>query len=217
MHINLDDTISDIPVREIRKMLRKNNVLGIENVMEDLRIDKDHAIALIGELNNRELIEPYAELASYSEILYWSTTVNGNALAIAKAGKPIRRRSAEQILSKFMERVQEVTTNPYYLYKVRTVVVFGSYLSDSPTVNDIDIALELAPKESDREHLGELIEQRIKLLLQQGKRPKNIVEYALLPQIEIYRFLKSRSRALSLHDIDDTTWQSSKHLVVYQD
>lgn len=217
MRINLDDTISDVPVRKIRKMLKKSRVLSIESIKEELDIDENHATALLGELLNRELIEPDTEIARHSETPYWKTTINGNAFAMAKAGKPIRRKSAEQILSKFMERVREVCSNPYYLYKVKTVVVFGSYLSDSPTMNDIDVAVEIVWKETDMERRGELLEERIELLLQQGKRPNNVVEQVSLPETEVRRFLKSRSRALSLHDIDDKIWQSSKHLVVYQD
>jgi predicted nucleotidyltransferase len=217
MRINLNDTISGIPVRNVRKMLKKSHVLCVDNVMENLGIDENHATALIAELISRELIQPHTVMAHHSETSYWKTTLSGNAFAIAKAGKPIRRKSAEKIFAKFMDRVREVTTSPYYLYKVKTVVVFGSYLSDSSTVNDIDIALEIVPKESDTERFGELLDQRRDLLLQQGKHPKNIVEYVSLPEIEVYRFLKSRSRALSLHSISDKTWRTSKHLVVFQD
>jgi hypothetical protein len=84
-------------------------------------------------------------------------------------------------------------------------------------MNDIGVAVKIVPKETDVERFGELLEERIELLLQQGKHLNNIVEQVSLPETEVRRFLKSRSRALSLHDISDTTWQSSKHLVVYQD
>jgi predicted nucleotidyltransferase len=217
MRIDLNDTISDIPVRRIRKMLKKSRVLSIESVREELEISEKQAADLLDELISRELIRPDSEMAQHSETPYWRTTINGNAFAMAKAGKPIVRKSAEEIFTRFMERVREVCANPYYLYKVKTVVLFGSYLSDSSTMNDIDIAIEVVPKETNTERFGELLEQRREFLLQEGKHPNSILEYASLPQIEVYRFLKSRSRALSLHDISDTTWESTKHLVVHQD
>jgi predicted nucleotidyltransferase len=217
MRIDLNETISAIPVRQIRNMLRKDRLFSTENVMEDLKLDETRANVLLKELVNRGMLELDTETPRYSDTLYWRTTVAGNAFAMAKAGKPIRRKSAEQIFAKFMERVQEVSTNPYYLYKVKTVVVFGSYLSESSTMNDIDIAVEVVWKEANMERREELLEDRIKLLIHQGKHPRNVVEYATLPQIEVYRHLKSRSRAISLHDVSDTTWQSSKHRIVYQD
>jgi hypothetical protein len=115
MRINLNDTISDMPVRKIRKMLRKSRVLSIESSMEKLDIDGNRATVLLGELTSRELIKPDIERARHSRTSYWKTTINGNAFAIAKAGKPIRRKSAEQILAKLIERAREVNTNPYYL------------------------------------------------------------------------------------------------------
>jgi predicted nucleotidyltransferase len=217
MRINLNDTISGVPVRQIRKMLRKDHLLSIENIMEELKIDEAHATVLLKELIDRGMLELDTETPRYSNTPYWRTTITGNAFAIAKAGKPITRKSAERILSNFMERVREVCANPYYLYKVKTVVIFGSYLSDSPTMNDIDVAVEIVWKETDLERRGELLEERIELLIRQGKRPKNIVERVTLPETEVRRFLKSHSPALSLHDVSDEIWRSSKHLVVYQD
>jgi predicted nucleotidyltransferase len=77
------------------------------------------------------------------------------------------------------------------------VVLFGSYIRDAETVNDIDIAVELAPKIDD-------IELRIKLYAQRRRKCKrrfrNLTDYLGWPMQEVWLYLKSRSRALSLHD-----------------
>lgn len=79
---------------------------------------------------------------------------------MASAAWPVTRAKADQIFADFMERVQKVNDDPYYLFRVTRVVLFGSYIRDTPTVNDIDIALQLVPKIDDLNRRGEIYEQR---------------------------------------------------------
>jgi predicted nucleotidyltransferase len=44
--------------------------------------------------------------------------------------------------------VKEVNEAGKFLYRVRKVALFGSFLTESSTVGDLDIAIELVPKES---------------------------------------------------------------------
>ncbi|MFO7583254.1 MAG: hypothetical protein R6W69_00880 [Anaerolineales bacterium] len=39
-------------------------------------------------------------------------------------------------------------------------ILFGSFLGDSETVGDVDIALNISPKEKDTEIFGEQLDQR---------------------------------------------------------
>ena len=39
--------------------------------------------------------------------------------------------------------------NPYFLYKVTKVYLFGSYLPEAERINDIDLAVKLEPREKD--------------------------------------------------------------------
>ena len=78
----------------------------------------------------------------------WRKTLNGSTLGLASAAKPVLRKTADSVLVKFMERVQIVNSDSKFLIKVKKVLIFGSYLTQSPKINDIDIAVELAWKEN---------------------------------------------------------------------
>ena len=118
---------------------------------------------------------------------------------MATAAKPVTRAKADQIFAEFMERVQKVNDDPYYLFRVTRVVLFGSYIHDTPTVNDIDIALQLAPKVDDLDRRGELYEQRRR---ESPRIFRNLIDLIGWPMNEVWLFLKSRSRTLSLHDFE---------------
>jgi predicted nucleotidyltransferase len=87
-----------------------------------------------------------------SESPAWSTTIKGNALAMASAAGPVLRKTAERLLAEFLDRVKEVRESDTYLYRVKRVILFGSMLDqDRSHVNDIDLVVELVHKVKDRE------------------------------------------------------------------
>lgn len=77
---------------------------------------------------------------------------------MATAAKPVTRAKADLIFTGFMLRVQQVNEDLYYIFKVTRVVLFGSYIQDTETVNDI--AIELAPKIKSRKWREKLYAQR---------------------------------------------------------
>ena len=120
---------------------------------------------------------------------YWRNTVKGCALANASAAKPIKRSTAEKKLAEFLERVEEVRRSDEFLFKVSKVWVFGSYLSDKETIGDIDLSLRLQLKTKDFDEK--------KWRWNESLFPGDI------PHKATVRFLKSRSRSLSFHDMDE--------------
>src|ERR1035438_328791 len=84
--------------------------------------------------------------------------------------------------------------------KVTKVVVLGSYLrADVDRLSDLDIAVELQPKEANWDRLRELTLKRVEQLQAAGRR-FNWLEVEYWWHLEAFRFLKSRSRAISLID-----------------
>ena len=78
-------------------------------------------------------------------------TLDGGTYCQASAAPPIFRATAERKLAEFMERVHRVHADEHYLYCVRRVLVFGSFLTDAPKLNDVDLAIDLARRFADRE------------------------------------------------------------------
>ena len=74
------------------------------------------------------------------KMVSYQMTIRGNALGMAKAGKPVTRASAEEVLRKFLDRVRVVNGRQEVAHGVESVVVFGSYLSDANRLNYLDWA-----------------------------------------------------------------------------
>jgi hypothetical protein len=67
-------------------------------------------------------------------------------------------------------------------------------------LSDLDIAVELQPKEVDWGRLRELTRQRVEQLRMAGRRFRSWLEVEYWWHLEAFRFLKGRSRAISLID-----------------
>jgi predicted nucleotidyltransferase len=160
-------------------------------------------------------IEGYVEPSESSRSALYENTIKGNALAMASAAPPVKRERARQKLADFIERVEKVNEDDQFLYKIDTVVLFGSYLANSETVNDIDLAIKLVPKTGDPDKFRQLSQQRIREALNDGRRFGNIVEEIAWPQTEVKRYLKARSRILSLHDLDDGVLKGAESRIIY--
>ena len=199
MRINPGDTLSGIGIIKIRNFLRRSGQSEkwrADFASSSLQLDEKQTLDVLRELENKGFIEK-DEL--YHGEQYWRNTVHGNALGGATAAKPYKRKTAEKALAEFMQRVRAVNSDPYYLYKVTRVAVFGSYLSGAPEVSDVDVALEVVPKEGDHELLRLQLEKRRQEAERSGKRFNSIAEWAGVAELEVWSFLKSRSRIISIH------------------
>jgi predicted nucleotidyltransferase len=209
MRIDPKETIAGIPILDVRKLLRRTRTFGFteEYVKYSLKLSTDQAAQLIDEMASRGLIkedkpEDLESMEFEVTERYWENTMAGNRLALATAAKPIKRSTAEKAIKGLLERVEELNSNPHYLWKVDKVIVFGSYLSGLPMINDVDIALEITTKENDLQIHNELRDKRIHEAKEGGKKFRSYLEELFWPFNEVVLFLKSRSRTLSLHPVD---------------
>jgi hypothetical protein len=218
MQIDTKEKIAGFPILEIRKFLRKNN--GFESwpesdIIRSFKLDADRAAQVRDALIERGLIERTKGFST--DEMYFCNTIAGNALAVASAAKPTSRKTAEKVFAEFMDRVNTVNTDPYYIYKVRKVILFGSFLGASETVNDIDIAIEVVPKENDHKIFGEQLDARRDDAIAKGRHFRNFLDEVTWPQDEVWLFLKSRSRLLSFHFAEDPILMQVEHKVVFEE
>ena len=83
---------------------------------------------------------------------FWSITRAGKALSSATAAPRVKRVTAERALGEFLGRVDYVNRRPFFLARVVEVVLFGSMLKpEVDRVSDVDLAVEIVPKESNPE------------------------------------------------------------------
>jgi predicted nucleotidyltransferase len=198
MRIDTSSKIGGFPLLKIRDLLKRNSYQNVNIVSNFLNVGPDVAAALLDELVKLELVE----LVNDNHITH-QNTVAGNSLALSKAIPSISREKADLIFAEFMQRVKEVNENPYYLYKVKLVLLFGSYITDAPFVNDIDMAIELIQKEEYKENWREVAKKRLSEAREKGVRFGSFLNQLSYPQTEVRLFLKSKSRYLSFHPTDD--------------
>jgi len=159
----------------------------------------------------------YVETASTGGDRSYKRSLVGSTLAQASAAQPLRRSIARRKLAEFLERVGRINEDDYYLYRVKKVLVFGSYLTGAERINDIDIAIELAHRWQDPDKHKALHDARVQEARRNGRRFGNISEEVSWPETEVLLALKAKSRAVSLHPTNDRILERSDCRTMFED
>jgi predicted nucleotidyltransferase len=200
VRIDSKAVVGGYPVLTIRKLVRKLNNIQYwhaETVQVILRNERSEAEAIVRALVAAGL----AVAAPLCSMDAFTTTQFARSFGSATAAKPITRQTADHALSQLLDRVNQVNTMECFLARVTKVVVLKSYLrADVDRLSDLDIGVELQPKETNWDRLRELTLHRVEQLQMAGRRFGNWIEVECWWHLEAFRFLKSRSRAISLID-----------------
>ena len=161
MRINSECTVGGFPALLVRKLVRAlTNRLywDLETVERILHLKPNEASGLVKALEAAGL----AKASRGRSPKKWTTTQLAQSFASATAAKPITRQTAEKALAQFLECVNRVNLDDRFLANVTLVILFGSYLNpEVKKLGDVDVGVELQPKESDRKRLRELNYQRV--------------------------------------------------------
>jgi predicted nucleotidyltransferase len=213
MNIDSKDTIAGQPIIKIRNLLNRGRACDgwtEDFVANSLRISLLKARKIIDVLEK----QGYIEACRIPGNKNWKNTIYGNKLALASAAKPITRDTASKQLKQFLDRVVEVRDSKKYLYKVTHVIVFGSFLSKKQKLSDLDIWINLVPKNPKKMAL--MNKRNYVKAISDGKQTGNALSAAGQPRANVIKHLKYRSRVISLH-INDPIVESCKHKVIYRD
>lgn len=204
MRIRSTDVLFGLPALELRRLLQR---LGrwqefeMESVRDVLPMSRRAAQRLIVELATNGYIEPGEKHRSAPQ--GWKLTIRGRAFSIASAARPIRRATAERLLAAFLDRIDAVNADTGLQYRVAEAVVFGSYLGDEPTLGDVDVGVRLASRLPPGADVRAHRQKRVALAKLNGRTFYGWSDEFLWPYREVMLKLKSRSRGLSLHDMED--------------
>ncbi|MDE2140973.1 MAG: hypothetical protein KGJ84_01005 [Elusimicrobia bacterium] len=113
------------------------------------------------------------------------------------AGQPAAK------VREFLRRAYDGSWDPSYAAKKLHV-----------RINDIDLLLNIVPKEKDGEKQRLLEQRRTEEALRQGISPTTFVDQISWPWLEVLRYLEARSRSISLHT-DDRILKYGKSKVIY--
>jgi predicted nucleotidyltransferase len=146
-------------------------------------------------------------------------TKEGIRLRGAVAGKPIRRETADRLLSELVERIATLNRNGHFRATVRRAVVFGSYLGHADRIGDVDVAIELVRREANFDKHMEMNMRRVAEESERGRHFANMVEEAYWWQREAMLFLRNRRRGLSLqaYAAIRKIVDASPHRVLFED
>ena len=162
MRISRGDVIAGFDALDLRKYFRAygDGAVSYATAREEFSITKRKAVRLIAELVKLELVRK-SEFQPEKNIVRYETTIQGNALALAKAGRPVSRATADRVLQEFLDRVKRVNEQSELAYIVESVVAFGSYLTDRTKLNDLDIGVELTRRGKEKATDEKLQKERI--------------------------------------------------------
>jgi predicted nucleotidyltransferase len=161
MRIDPKGTIGQYPallVRTTLRLLRSRLSWGLDELEAAAGLTPGDGRALVKALRSEGLIEAAGRGA-------WEVTQAGRTLSSATAAKRITRATAEKALQQFLDRVERVNNDPYFLGKVVRVVLFGSMLKpEVERLSDVDLAVEVASKEADFDRARAKNYQRVEKL-----------------------------------------------------
>ena len=135
---------------------------------------------------------------------WWEATTSGNALAMASFGQPIRRTTADRLVTGLVGRARRYNADPAKPLYVERLRIFGSYLDPAvDPLGDVDIELSFDRRIRDQEELSAYTRAS-------GKKFRSFMAELLWPQTELVQHLKNRSTAINitLENIDHITEQS---------
>lgn len=214
MRISRKQKINNTPILKVRDFFvnlqrRRTNTFSLEEVCNYFNINCTEAKALLSELSEQEFIEK-------SSSDYYKTTLKGEALRIARCVSPIKRDKADKIVKDFMQRVEEINNNDYYLYRVDKILLFGSYIKeDAVDFGDIDIAFELERKINDADEFEKLNREFFEKAQDEGKRFSSYIEKLFYSETVVISKLKNRSRYISLHRMSDEILEVTETKQIY--
>jgi len=181
-------------VRQTLRHLRTRLPWGLSELESAASVEAGEGRALIKALLAEGLIEAAGRNA-------WKVTQAGQTLSSATAAKRVTRATAQRALQQFLGRVEQVNSDPYFLGKVTRVVLFGSMLKPAvERLSDVDLAVEVASKESDFNQARAENYERVEKLAAKGHRFRNFLEQEGCWYWEVFGFLKGRSRVVALAD-----------------
>jgi hypothetical protein len=173
-----------------------------EQAADALALSPEATADLLSKLLSSGFIK---EAGKSDEGQLFQLTNYGQDLANASGARQICRKTAERVLTGFLERVSKVNATSQYLYRVDNVILFGSMLSDLERLGDVDVAANLAPKVSESAAFQEWRTARIRAAQAKGRSFHTVLERACWPLNEVYLQLKAKSRSLSLRELAQIT------------
>lgn len=212
MKIDKCSTICDISIKAIRNFFiryRTPENFSLSTIQQYFKITDSSAKYLCNEMIRQGFIKK-------DKSDKYIVTKKGNALAQVKFVKRLNKEKADMLFRKFIDRVEEVNADSTFLYRVKQLFLFGSYLDcSSNDFGDIDIAFVLERKIKDHEDFMDAQQKLISDACENGKIFSSIVEKVCYAETLVIKYLKNRNPYISLHRLSDVIELGAPYKQIY--
>lgn len=133
MRIDKGQCIAGFPADKIRELMRETlgRAITTRSVSEALGCSHDDAPGVLAELERQGWVWRVRD--------HLEPSLKGSALAQATAAKALRRSTAERVVAELIARARALNEQKEFAYRLKELVLFGSYLNGSERVNDVDV------------------------------------------------------------------------------
>jgi|ERR1700735_98923 hypothetical protein len=187
--ITRDMTFAEIPAIQVRDRLVRlafHDWFTLHAVIDEFRIDLNQARALMAAL---------VRAGFYTKKLSkYYITDQGRSFLRASAAPRVHRKTAKNALESVLERATAVNSNDQYFCRIERIAVFGSYLGSKDRLGDLDLAVQLKPRDPNHsDHIS-----RAQYCDASGRPLRNLSSYYAWPELEVYGLLKNRKRTIRI-------------------
>jgi len=201
MRIEPAGHVAGLPALEARALMRaaaRYDVVTVADLAAHLRRSPRRVARELRALAAAGFFERDPDVRSA-----WVVTTRGYALCHATAAKPLRRATAERIVAEVTARAAALAdwdAHPF-AFRVTALVLFGSTChsaAERPTVNDVDLAIALGPRFPDPERQWRYMLDRTRAAWRAGRSFGSLGAELVWPVVEVQRWLRRGSHAVSL-------------------
>lgn len=213
MRIQANEQYCGIRFVKLRQALKRLPELWRTDLLADVFDNGPKAAIQLASQMHRD---GYIEQAKSGESGWWLLTEKGHALSHATAAALLRRRTGEEAVARFLERVAAVNAEDGHHYYVSRVILFGSMLGREERVSDVDLMVKLERKQRFCDMSGEDYVQACYARVEQcGRRLSSFEEHLKWPYVEVLLRLKARSRAISLTAWNEEWITTKPHRIIF--
>ena len=208
MRLNKTDLICGVTADVLRKAFRNcQGVLGAKSLAYSIKVPIQEAKRIIASLLAEGYIEPFSYQLHSGFVDDYVLTIKAGAIASAKFLPPISRAKADMIVAALRERAAYIEADPSLIFRAEYLYIFGSYAGTSSTLGDIDVACHLTWRpEFEALSSSERSDRMQDYSRLHGYNPPSFLEGLIYSSTHPKRMLRSVSRSISLHEIDDVAF-----------
>lgn len=172
---------------------RREELHLLSGVPTPLECEPSRCSSTYRDSHSTGLHEAECKRVNEAKLPYYELTDEGREFSRATAAKPVHRKNADEAIKGLMERVRIVNEDDSFLYRVTTIVLYGSYVRGAERPADVDLAIDVERKISE---FQEFHEACWKHLNDSGRECRRIGYECDFPRDEVLVFLKQRKTGI---------------------